>query len=270
VKRIRALSRGLMVLRVLEDTGPLTLHELSLRTSLAKATLLRMLATLEAESYIRRGLGDQLYHLNIRGGPPPREGWKAVLAEVAGPVLDRLCHDVLWPSDIGVYEDGAIRILETSRRLTPILLNRDVLAKDIHVLQSAMGRAFLAWCSEDRRREVLGRLSSSRHPYDRLARDRRAVEELLADVRANGFGTRHPGYFVTQPRESRVSAIAVPVFVGESPIGAVNLIWVTRAMAEAEFAREYGPRLRASANEISTGVTGKLRRLGENWTEGPA
>ena len=267
IKRIRALSRGLAVLRALEQGGSQTLHQLAGRTALAKATLLRILATLEDDSYVRRGLGDQLYHLNMRRAPPPSEGWKAVLAEVAGAVLDRLCHEVVWPSDIGIYEEGAIRIQETSRRITPILVSRDVLAKDIHVLQSAMGRAFLAWCAESRKCEVLERLSASKHPFDRLARDRQAVEEMLATVKVKGYATRHRGYFVTQPRESRVSAIAVPIFVGDVPVGAVNLVWVATAMPEADFAREYAPRLDAAADEISTAVTERLRGLGESWKE---
>ncbi|WP_159592321.1 helix-turn-helix domain-containing protein [Chelativorans xinjiangense] len=253
VKTIRALSRGLDVLRHLE-TGGATLHALAARTKLPKATLLRILATLEREGYVRRGIADQLYHHNFRPTRPPETGWKAVLAEVAGPVLDGLCHKVLWPSDVGVYEDGAIRVQETSRRISPFLLNRDVLDHEIHVLQSAMGRAFLAWSDEERREKVLARLSRSRDLHNRLARDREKVAALVSNVRDRGYAVREPGYFITQPREARVSAIAVPVFLDARSVGAINLAWVSSAMSEQAFVAQHLPSLKSAAREISAGV----------------
>src|SRR5690606_2571875 len=60
VKLIRALSRGLEVMRRLEMEGPATPQALALRTGLPKPTLMRVLLTLEKEGYVRRGIGDRL------------------------------------------------------------------------------------------------------------------------------------------------------------------------------------------------------------------
>ncbi len=252
MKTIRALARGLEVMRTLETAGPATLHDLARRTGLPKPTLLRVLLTLEQEGYIRRGIGDRLYHHTVRSVRLPEDGWKAVLAEVAAPVLDRLCNAVLWPSDLGIYEDGVIHVQETTRRLSPFLMNRDVLSADIHVLPSAMGRAVLAWSGEGRREAILRQLAVSGRPHDATAaRDRPAVEALLRETVAQGYACRQRGYYLTHRREAEVSAIARPILVKGEAIGAVNLTWVSSALSESQFVSRYLDRLSAAASEIS-------------------
>lgn len=261
VKIIRALSRGFEVMRSLEMEGPATLHELALRTGLPKPTLMRVLLTLEKEGYVRRGIGDRLYRHNMRDIRPRGDGWKAVLAEVAAPVLDALCNAVLWPSDLGVYEDGVIHVQETTRRLSPFLLNRDVLRADIHVLPSAMGRAVLAWSGPERRDAILSRLVNSRRGPDRPARDRGAMADLVNQTLAKGYASRMPGYYITHRREADVSAIALPITFRGEAIGAVNLAWVSSALGERDFVDQYLRRLSAAANTINAKLERRLESM---------
>lgn len=252
VKTIRALSRGLAVIRALETRDALTLHQLSEQTGLTKPTLLRILRTLGEEGYVRRGIADQQFRLTVRTSGVTARGARGLLAETAAPALDRLCHEVLWPSDLAVYRDGGMRIQETTRRLSPFMMNRDVLSHHIHVLQSGMGRAYLAYCADAEREQIIRTLAASRDPLDREARDRRAVAAAISEVRETGYAARAPGYFITHVTEARVSAIAVPVMHRGAAIGAINLIWVSRAAGEAEFVREHLERLQQAAREIET------------------
>ncbi len=251
VKTIRALSRGLAVMRTLEEDGPATLHELAARTGLAKPTLLRVLLTLENEGYVRRGIGDRLYHHTIRAVRSAEGNWKSMLAEIAAPVLDRLCNAVLWPSDVGIYEAGAIHVQETTRRLSPFLLNRDVLRADIDVLPSAMGRAVLAWSGPERRNAILKILIGKGRGADRVARDRKAVDALLRETVRKGYASRLRGYYVSHRREAEMSAIARPILVNGEAIGAVNLAWVSGALGESEFVARHLDKLSEAAAEIS-------------------
>ncbi|MCT7377873.1 helix-turn-helix domain-containing protein [Chelativorans salis] len=263
VKTIRALSRGLAVMRSLEADGPAALYELAARTGLSKPTLLRVLLTLEQEGYVRRGIGDQLYHHTVRTVPNAESGWKAVVAEVAAPILDRLCSVVLWPSDLGIYEDGAIHVQETTRRLSPFLLNRDVLSAEIHVLPSAMGRAVLAWSRPERRNAILKRLVERGRRADAMARDSEAVEALLKETVGQGYATRMRGYYITHRREADVSAIARPIMVRGEAIGAVNLTWVSSALGEREFAARYLGKLNAAARDINEALAPRFDRIPE-------
>lgn len=249
VKQIESLGRGLRVLEALEKGGPMGLAQLSCRLGLAKATLLRILATLEAAGFVRRRLADRCWQASLRGrGEPDVQG--GAIAEIAGPVLDSLCQSVLWPSDVGIYREGAIRVLETSRRLSPFLVNRDVMSRRIHVTPSAMGRAILAWSSPGMRAQLLAEIAASKDPHDRLARDPGAIARLIAETRARGYAQRQPGYFLSAPREAQVAAIAVPVISDGHAVAAINLCWVSSAMSGADIAARHLDRLRAAADEI--------------------
>jgi IclR family transcriptional regulator, mhp operon transcriptional activator len=248
---IRALSRGLSVLQAVQDGAGLSLHEISRATGLAKPTLLRILRTLETEGYVRRGLTDQHYHANVRSVPTEEEVQRSLLAEVAAPILDQLCQEVLWPSDLTIYDDGYMWVQETSRRRSPFMMNRTVTQFGIHMLQSAMGRAYLAYCQPEKRAQILRLLAASNEPFNYLARQQDQVERLLEDIRRKGYATRVTGYFVNQPNEARVTAIAVPVMAGEDVLGSVNLVWIAHAASEEQFVERHLQRLVDAAREIA-------------------
>lgn len=247
-KQIEALRRGLVVLDLLDSGGPHALADLAKTTLLAKPTLLRILGTLAATGHVRRGLMDGLWRSTGRQRPSP--GPSDLLAEVSAPVLDALCQRVLWPSDVGRYRDGAIRVLETSRRLSPFLVNRTI-AEGIHVMPSAMGRAILAFTSDADRARIMDGLITRGAPYDVAVRDPAALESMIASVRAKGYAVRHPGYYISVPQEGLVSAIAVPVMMDGIAIAAINLSWITSAMTEANFAAAHLADLQRAAAALS-------------------
>lgn len=251
VKEIDALARGLQVVRLLERTGPLGLSALARAAGLPKASALRILVTLQAEGFARRRLTDRRWQ--VAGSTAGTEE-HARLAEVAGPVLDDLCHRVLWPSDVGVYEDGAIRVLETSRSLSPFLVNRDITQQAIHVLPSAMGRAILAWSSPARQAAILRDLAAKPGRHDSPARDPALVEPMIRDTRARGYARRVPGYFVSTPREANVTAVALPVIVAGEAVAAINLSWVSSALSEAEFETRHLAALQDAARTLAARI----------------
>ncbi|WP_010139990.1 helix-turn-helix domain-containing protein, partial [Oceanicola sp. S124] len=181
MKRIESLRRGLEVMELLRDGGPLSLASLSRQSGLAKASLLRILLTMEETGHARRGLGDGLWYPAARAREetdPDRR-----LSQVSGPPLDRLCQQVLWPSDVGVYHARSIRVLETSRRVSPFLVNR-VINYGIHVLPSAMGRAILAWARPGDREAILHDLRHSDEPQTAWPPHPGKVAELIEETRA--------------------------------------------------------------------------------------
>lgn len=259
VKSIRALARGLEVLKALQQRPSTSLQDLHGDTGLSKPTLLRILKTMEEAGLVHRAIGDGRYRVSARVrflGRDLSDG--DVVAEQAAPVLDRLCRRVLWPSDIAVYKDGVMEILETSRQQTPFLVNRARMGYRVHMLASAMGRAYLAFCPTAERDAILARLQRSTDPIDHRARNRAAMLALLRQDRARGYATREPGYGYWVTDRSRAAAIAVPVLqpasLGGRVLACINLCWVEGAMTTEQMADLHLADLQRAAAEIASRV----------------
>ncbi|MBD3942677.1 IclR family transcriptional regulator [Microbacterium sp. NEAU-LLC] len=101
----QGLSRGLAMLRLLgEADGPLTLAQFARMLDLPKSTLVRILAVMEEEGFVRRfgappaySIGHTVHEIAERYRPPS-------VAEVAAPVLRRLAEEVGFTTNIGVLD----------------------------------------------------------------------------------------------------------------------------------------------------------------------
>ena len=153
-KTIRSLERGLQVLKTLNATPISSLQEIHQQTRIPKPTLLRILLTLEQSSLISRRLADGRYRIswNLARLGRKRDRYDRV-AEAAAPVLDRLCQKVSWPSDLMVPAGDHLEVRETSRTQSPFMIyyNRDRVGMPVNWLLSAVGRAYLAYCTESER-----------------------------------------------------------------------------------------------------------------------
>lgn len=258
---LRGLERGLAVLAALERHSGLSLGDLHRHTELPKPTLLRILATLEAKGYARRRIGDGIWRRTARGHETPTSRLEALLVDVGSEVLDELCRRVVWPSDLAVYRRGSMHILETSRRLTPFVINRTEIGLRVPVLQSGLGMACLAFCSDAERASIVAALAASDDPMNRPARNRKTVEALVAETRVRGYGVRAPGY---QPRrtmtEEKTCGIAVPVFANGRVIAAINLVWIMSALDEDTFVCRYFGALRQASVAIGRRVEAEYPR----------
>ena len=120
---IKSLERGLRVLRALHECPISSLHDLHEQTRISKPALLRILLTLQQSGMVSRRLADGRYRIsaNLSHLVRKRDRYD-IVAEAAAPVLDRLCQQVFWPSDLMVPSGDHLEIRESSRIKTPFLL----------------------------------------------------------------------------------------------------------------------------------------------------
>lgn len=236
VKTIRALARGLDVLRILQTAGPLTLHALYQHSGIPKASLLRILKTLMEQGLVWQRMLDDAYvpsySLAELAGRLNREH---ALVEVASPVLKALSDEIHWPSVLAVPRLTHMEVLETNvahSYFDNIALGPSNFA--VNMLRSASGRAFLSFCEDPVREAVLDKLRASERKGDRLAQSEAYVEKLLAETRARGFGLRDPDFGgdfdegrakVDDGRDS----LAVPIRLGQHVPATLNITWSKRA-----------------------------------------
>lgn len=255
---IRGLERGLEVLKALNERPIASLHELHLVTRISKPSLLRILATLERAGLVSQRLADGRYRVSGNLGSMTRKGDRHDrVAEAAAPVLDRLCQKVKWPSDLFVPAGDHLERRETSRPLSPFVLRSNELAgvgQRAGWLMTGVGRAYLAFCPEKEKEQILQRLRKANHPENRLAHDPKRLERILAETRARGYATRDSAFvgvdYAGQPWDDGLAAIVVPLRDGARVYGSINILWIKTAFAMEDFASRHLDDLQAAANEI--------------------
>ena len=93
-----------------------SLHDLFLATYLPKATLTRLIVTLEKRGMVWQRLADGAYMASHTLRPrAPQLSDKNYLVEVASPVMERLCRKVNWPSVLAVPRLDCMEVIETNR-----------------------------------------------------------------------------------------------------------------------------------------------------------
>ena len=252
---IRGLERGLAVLQAMHTKPACSLRDLNLLTRIPKPSLLRILRTLEQSGWAARRLADGRYRVGTHFDQVARTRDRYdPLAEAAGPVLERMCRNLSWPSDLMVPSGDHMEIRESSRGHSPFLINRDQIGHPVPWLVSAVGRAYLAHCPEKERAQVIATLRKSSLRDDRVARDPKQLDDIFSEVRAKGFAARDPGHtggaYGGAPVVDGLAAIAVPVMKGRRVYGAVNLLWIKAAFPIEEFASVHLPALQAAARDI--------------------
>lgn len=249
---VESLVRGLRVLRHLQSDGALSFMELQRLTALSKGALTRSLNTLRHEGWIAKRLIDNRYQVCASTQPQTRsDSIQEQLAALAAPVIARMQERMIWPSDISVCDGDCMVILDSSRALSPLRLNRKVVSARPTMLWSAMGRAYLAHCPTSERRRILVRLRKSARPDDAIAGDRARVARLLRETRRQGYGVREDGYLSPDNKfPGQLSAIAVPVFVGTEVLGALSCVWLTAVATRAQIVERHLAGLQAAARQI--------------------
>lgn len=244
---VRSLERGLALLELVNEEGGIKPAEAAKHLKLPRPTAHRLLATLEELGFVRRSASDNRFLVTIRarrlsGGYDT----DVQLSEVVGPVLSRLLHDLVWPINIATYRGGMMVVRETTHERSPLSIDRAMIGREVPILRTASGRAYLAFCSEEERREILEYLSNLADPEDEPYLFKGAVEEMLATVRRQGYASR-----LNEPFVPKTSSIALPILVDGYAHGAMTIVWLTSAMLPSRAIKQFVPPLREAAAAIA-------------------
>jgi IclR family mhp operon transcriptional activator len=262
---IRALERGLRVLQVFETSPICALQDLYVLTRIPRPSLLRILLTLEQAGLVTRRLADGRYRIsaNVTRMVRPRDRHERV-AEAAAPALERLSHRAACPASFVVQAGDHMELREFSRARNLVMVNPDRIGDEIAWLLSGVGRAYLAFCPDKERQDILALLRKSDQPVNRLARDPKRVDKILAETRQHGYGARDPsylgGFYGRPPFVDGLAGIAVPLLDRKRVHGCIALRWPRSSCSIEEFAARHLADMRAAADEIVHSLHDSLRR----------
>ena len=234
VKEIRVLARGVKVLETLCRLGACSLAELHRETALPKSTLRRILFTFEQANFLHCSLGDGLYRANIQVpaffSPADASPFIGRVVAAAKPVLAELSAKASWPTDLMVRDGPQLRIVETNRALSPFPVNQLEIGDNVDMLSSAVGRAYLAFCPQAERAEIVSQMRRL-HGDAALA----ALPRILDETHERGYAVRAPTCTGGTKRHPTLidnfHAIAVPVVLDEQVLCCINLLWRPSALS---------------------------------------
>jgi len=242
---MRGVVRTLEVIRALNACSGARVSELARQTGIPRPSLYRVLETLARLGYVRRRDDGERFDLTFQvralSDGFRDEDW---VRSTALPELEALQREIVWPTDIATFYDDAMYLRETTRRNSPLTIDTATVGLRLPMLQSATGRAYLAFCPERERTAIIENLKTSRDASDKPVQDSRYVGNLLAMTRRKGYGERQGEIF------PKTGAIAVPVMHGQRVACCLNISYIASALTPREAAARYLSSLRRTARSI--------------------
>ncbi|KRW94494.1 helix-turn-helix domain-containing protein [Paracoccus sp. MKU1] len=243
---VRALERGLEVLQAINEFDGLRAQEIARITGIPRATVYRLLETLEGQGFVTRGASDDAWRPTIRVHTLSSGFYdKAWIGQIAMPEMVRLGRRILWPVDLVTYGEYSMLIRESTHKISPFSFDGGMVGQRIPMLQTAGGQAYLAFCPEPERLSILDGMRRQDLPEFASAHDEIWLAQMLQRTREAGYGIRIDGY------RPHTLSISVPVRLNGRVLCCLTVIWLKSALGFADFARQHTPALFEAANAIA-------------------
>src|SRR5260370_24789729 len=198
---IEPIRRVFVVLDALNRRRSTTLTVLAAETGLPRPTLVRLLQTLSALGYASRVSREAGYRLTdhvlaLAGGVRFIDH----LVDAAIPHMSGFTSEHGWPLYLATLSAGAMTIRHSTAPESPMSFEAAGYNRRSPLLIGALGRAWLAFCSDEERRIILRGIGARQVP---------ALSSALERIRRDGFSFTRP------PRPTRIPGMAVPILAKE-------------------------------------------------------
>lgn len=251
-KEVRGLTRGLAVLKALNRLpgGIGSTSELARACDLDRTTVKRLLETLRAQGFVRQGEKEGQYYLTFEVRRLS-EGFEdeAWVSRIASPAMQAAVRELVWPCDLGTAEAGFMVVRESTHRWSALSQHRAMIGERLPLLETAIGRAYLAAADDAEREALLELLRRRADRVGELARDTVHVQRLVAQTRERGYAVNEGEW----SREADFAAVAVPVHAGGRLLAALNLVFPKSAVSPADLRQRFVPALQRLAQSIGRG-----------------
>ena len=244
---VRALSRGLNILRFLNRVGAARVAEIALELGLPRPTVYRLLNTLEEEGYVLYSGNDSRMRLSpLAATLGDSSSTRSRLCQVAVPSLAKFTDAHAWPVDLSTYADAHMIIQESTHSRSPLSVDPGMVGYSLPMLRSSSGRAYLSVCAGREREIIIDLLRAENVLEDLPFLQKEWLDKNLTTYFKQGFATRGPRSF-----RPKTSSLSVPIISDERAIGCLSIIWVTKAMEMERAVERYAAALQQTATEIS-------------------
>lgn len=246
-ENVRALVRGLEILRFLNAAGAAKPAEIAKATDIPRPSVYRLLKTLEEAGYVLFSASDARVRVSpLASGLGDNAQARSKLCRAAAPHMVGFTDAQAWPLDLSVYHDLRMLVEETTHWRSPLSIDTNVAGSALPLLRSSAGRAYLAHIEPQEREIILNLLRTETDPDDAPFLSPHWLGHRLGEYQAQGFATRGPDIF-----RKKTSSLAVPVMMDGRVAGCLSVIWIASALSLAEASKRYVEPLRELAAQIS-------------------
>ena len=248
-KEIRSLKRGIELLRCMNQCpgGISTTSVLSQMTQIPRPSVKRIMETLKLCGLIRATDKDGQYCLTFEVRSLSEgfieEEW---IERVAAPLLRAYVKSLMWPCNLATMAAEFLVIRESTHRFSMLSQHHSMIGTRLPILQTAVGRAYLAACNEEQLENILKLLSLRHDEVGEMARERKKIDRMLKLTRQTGYAINR-GEWSDEPH---FSAIGLAVMSAGQLIAAINMVYPNASVDTRAIEGKYLPVLKELADRI--------------------
>lgn len=241
---VESVTRGLEILRLVNETRDLTLAQVAARSGLSRGTAYRMLFTLEAAGLVQRE--DGFYNVTRRV-LTLSHGFDDDWIDQARPMARELGRELLWPITLSEYAAGAALVRETTDKESPFVFSATKVGFRMSMIATASGRVLLSHATEQKRMAIMDQLDP---PTWGSARNEPAY---CGDFHEIAETVRRRGYDVLPMPSGRQTALAVPISNRDGKtVAALAVRYFNAAMSHGQAVDRFVRPLQACAERIGS------------------
>jgi IclR family transcriptional regulator, mhp operon transcriptional activator len=251
---VRAITRGLKVLRLISEEGPLTATDLARAAKLPQPTVVRIIETLIEAGYVYRRSDGMTFGITART-KTLSSGFDATsrLLQIAEPLIEELRAEIGWPSNLATLEDNAMVIVYTNRNAKGLSIPGRLGAR-IPLLATGVGIVTLASLSAAELDDQLARLRQSKDIWDTAPELWESLDKRLNAARRKGYAFADERY-LDAIYQSQIWAVAVPIVVNGQTAAAMSSLVLRAAGQRQQLLGRILPSLRRTATIIGEALS---------------
>jgi IclR family mhp operon transcriptional activator len=234
-----------------------SIAHLHARTGLPKATLVRILKTLEDLGYVENDQRLGGYQVSALVSSLSSGFHKEpMVVEAARPWAIAVTRKHQWPVSISLLDRDAVVVRFSTVPDSSMSPFHKTVNMRLPLLTRGMGLAYLAFTPTEEFDLIVEMLRRSGDPEDSLAHHSDQLNQLIRQIRRQGYASRARH---VEPRNSNTIAVPVMNEAGRV-VASFGLTYFTAALSEAEACERYVAVLKSTSAEI----TQDLARIAKN------
>lgn len=255
ITMIRSLSNGLEILIFLNRRNSSSAGELSKKLGIPRATVYRILSTLEEKGFVYKHPDDHRYHIKPKV-KALSEGYSEddELTTISRPHLLNVTKILRWPVALAVKSGVELILRDNTDKASPLAIEHFSSGYNVPILGNASGPCILAYLSLIEQRDILNVLHDTGRLVDLTKQSVEEIIKSLKIIKKQGYSIhkreRNKSY-VGYMRISNLTSLSIPIIKKNNNIvGAMTIRYATSALTKEKALKNFIPVMAESVSKI--------------------